>query len=235
MDRAIDSRSASVVNHWLRRACPCICRIWPCTVALVLCTPALLADTFDPGQHGAFQKSSLSAGKRATDIQVLVEDFQASSLRNQAVSSRAKFRARRAANADMKFDEGDGQRQQNDYLAAASLASQLIGVDPSTRFGKSQSGAVNSALWNLIFRPASSHQASASHSGGTRYPAQAQGGKGPHGIAAINIWKAEPKKTPRRAGIRVPEPSLGSLLLFNAVALALAGLFLRCRGVGFVP
>jgi hypothetical protein len=218
-----------VVNQWLRRAGRCC---WQCTLALVLCTPALLADTFDSGRQGAFQKSHLSAGKRVTDMEVLVEDFQASSLRNQAVSRRANSRARRAANAEAKSGPGNGQRQQNDYLAAASLASQLIGVDPSTRFGKTQSGAVNHALWNLILRPASSSAASTPRSGATRYPAQAKGGKG-HGLAALNIWLPDPNKTPRVAGIRVAEPSLGPLLAFHAIALALAGLFLRRRGVGF--
>jgi hypothetical protein len=115
----------------------------------------------------------------------------------------------------------------------ASLSAQLVGVDQSTSFGRSQSDAVNSALWNLILRPGSSYRGASAHASGPRYAPQ-KSGKGPFGMVGLNIWKSE-RKGPRGGSVRVPESSLGSLLVFHAVALALVGFCLRRRRIGLTP
>jgi hypothetical protein len=112
----------------------------------------------------------------------------------------------------------------NLYRAAAYLAIQMIGVDRSTHFGRSQATVVTKAIWGLVSR----HSGTPAHSNGPTYYAQF---RSPHRIPNINIWKPKPKE-PRDPNVRVPEPSIVSLLAFNALVLAAFGYFLRRRGVG---
>lgn len=230
-----------MVNFLMRRTCQL-------TVALVLCTPALLADTFRLpngvsafGENPVFSRPSRSTIHGVIGIQAIVTEYQATSHRSQPVqAAEIKVSGRRTTSSAIrvvKFDHHSHQDRQIDYLAAVALAIQMIGIDRSTAFGRSQAGVVNNALWSLFTRPASQQYASR-HNNGPRYLAKADSGKGHHGSRIPpNVWRPSPKDPPRdpKPPVRVPEASMASLLAFNGLVLAILGLCLRRRrAAGFV-
>ena len=199
-------------------------RMCQATMALVICVPALTADTF---------RNSSRVDYRSSGIRKIVSEYQSTFDQNQpryATSTKATGRSNRV----VKIDHGNSPERQNIYLAAAFLAIQMIGIDSSTDFGKSQAGVLNDALWSLVYRPASNNQGPTQRNGATQYQAQARAARGHRSIPSINIWKPRPKDTPRDPKVRVPEPSFASLLAFDALILAVLGLCLRRRGVGLV-
>jgi len=192
-----------VVNFLIRR----ICQV---TLALVVCLPALLlADTFSlPGGQPfgakAVFKGSKVSNPAMTSIQAIVHEFRTTSQRSQpqyAAEIKVSGHTVRRAKRVLKFERS--QNHPNNYMTAAYLAIQMIGIDRSTAFGRSQAGVLNNALWGRV-RP------------------------------DVNIWKPKPK-APRDPNVRVPEPSLASLLAFHALVLTILGLVLRRRrGIEFV-
>lgn len=213
------------------------------SVALVLCAPALLADTFQLaggaspfGDSPVFSRPNKATTAGVTGIQAIVNEFRTTAPQNQppyAADIRAS-RTRLSAKQVVKF-EFTGQDRHTDYMVAAFLAIQMIGIDRSTAFGRSQTGVLNNALWGLFYRPAVNHHGFIPHNSGPRYLAQAQPGRGYQSVPNVNIWRPSPKDPPREPKpVRVPEPSLAWQLAFEALVLTVVGLCLRRRGVGFV-
>lgn len=201
-------------------------RFFQVAVVLAVSVPVLTADTFD---HSRSNASRLS---RSGSLQSIVREYQATARRNQPdyASKKVTKRSSRRSNYVVQFDGRSSRETHNLYLAAAYLAVQMIGIDRSTDFGKSQANALNNALWSLVYRPSSSNFAPKKQE--PQYRAQAS--RGHRSIPGFNIWKPKPKDTPRDPNVRVPEPSFVSALAFNALALALLGFCLRRRGVRLV-
>jgi hypothetical protein len=197
--------------------------------AIILSAPALPADTFtlpdgtNPlGATPVFTRSKVTF-HGLTGIQAIVNEFQNTSRQSQpAYEAELKLTVRTApAPARAEMDRAAHPGRKTDYMAAAVLATQLIGIDPSTSFGKAQAREVNDALWGVFSRPSSGQPLA------PRYVAQAQG-SGQQGVSSINVWRPKPKDSP----VRVPEPTLASLLVFDALVLAALGCCFR-RYFGF--
>jgi hypothetical protein len=136
----------------------------------------------------------------------------------------------------LKFDTGgSASQQQQDYMAAAWLAEQILGVDQSTSAGKQKAGQLSFAIWG-IFDPGTS--GALSHISGTnRTDAQqyianafsAVAGSDPADFANVSIYTPDPLNSSQEYLAVTPVPEPATLSLFCAALIGFA--LLRRRRV----
>ena len=217
-------------------------------VALVLCAPAVLAETFmltgvnpsGANLGGVYTGPYVATINGVTGIQVICDDFQTNTYLNQpltATETNVSELTGPDANGVVKFDRDDSAKQQTDYMTAAYLAIQLIAMDQSTVMGRLQASLLNYAIWYLFYDQSLNGLTGAQQATAQQYLADAQNATQSHNVAMyanVSIWTPSPNEAAQEfISVRVPEPSVLGLLASNAFVLLLFGLFLRRRGVKF--
>ena len=143
------------MNSLLKRMCTL-------AMALVLYAPVALADTLTltdvnpSGAHlgGVYTGPYVATINGVSDILVICDDFQTHTSLNQLVyvtETSVSDLIGPTANQIVKFDRDNAAEQQADYMTAAFLATQMIGVDQSTSAGRLQASLLNYALWSLFY------------------------------------------------------------------------------------
>jgi hypothetical protein len=207
-------------------------RMFLLTVALALCAPGLLADTFGPRTN----PSRARLGGVFTGSHAVPADDHGTQTKAQG-NQESQLAESKGSDADETSGDKDKKDQGSDYMTAAFLSTQMIGIDQSTAFGRLQTGLLNYALWGLFYhQPIFNHFGASQQSTAMQYLAKAKAAIASHDVDYSNasIW-TRPKDTPDTSGtVRVPEPSVGSLVAFDALALAILGLFLRRRRIRLI-
>lgn len=228
-----------MVNSLRKRMCQL-------AVALVLCAPAVLADTLTltgvnpsgANLGGVFTGPYLATINGVPNILVICDDFQTHTSLNQQLTvteTKVSDLTGSTANQVVKFDRDSADEQQADYMTAAFLATQMIGVDQSTAAGRLQASLLNYAIWNLFYDGALNGLTASQQTISLGYLAAAETATGSHTVdmySQVSIWTPSPNSAAQEfISIRVPEPSMVELLAFNAIVLVALGWFVRRRGV----
>jgi hypothetical protein len=217
-------------------------------LALVLCASGAFADTFvltavnpsGANLGGVYTGPYVATINGVTGIQVICDDFQTNTYLNQTLTvteTKVSDLTGPSANQVVKFDKSNADKQQADYMTAAYLAIQLVGVDQSTAMGRLQGSLLNYALWYLFYDQALNNLTNDQKTTAQGYLASAQSattGQSVGTYSHVSIWTPTPNGAAQEfISVRVPEASVAGFLGFNAFVLAVVGLFLRRRGFRF--
>lgn len=217
-------------------------------LALVLCAPAAVADTFTltgvnpsgANLGGVYTGPYVATINGVTGIQVICDDFQTNTSLNQALTvteTKVSDLTGEAVNQVVKFNKDSASNQQANYMTAAYLAIQLIGIDQSTAMGRLQGSLLNYAIWYLFYDKALDNLTPDQKTSAQAYLSGAQTATSSHGVgmySQVSIWTPTPNGASQEfISVRVPEATVVEFLGFNALVLALVGLFLHRRGFRF--
>jgi hypothetical protein len=214
-------------------------------MALALCAPAVFADTLTltgvnpsgANLGGYYTGPYVATINGVSNILVICDDFQTHTPLNQMLTvteTKVSDLTGIDANQIVKFGRDSAADQQADYMTAAYLATQLIGVNQSTSAGRLQASLLNYAIWNLFYEGALNSLTASQQSVALAYLADAALATSFHTVdkySNVSIWTPSPNAAAQEfLSIRVPEPSLIELLAFNAVVLVALGWLVRRRG-----
>jgi hypothetical protein len=215
-------------------------------MALTLCVPAMFADTLTltgvnpsgANLGGAYTGPYVATLNGVTSILVICDDFQTHTSLNELLNvteTSVSDLTGPDANQVVKFDRDNALGQQADYMTAAYLATQLVGVDQSTSAGRLQASLLNYALWSLFYGDAVNSLNASQQTIALSYLADAQTATSFYTVdmfSNVSIWTPTPNGAAQEfLSVRVPEPSLIEMLAFNAVVLIAFAWFARRRGV----
>lgn len=224
-------------------------RISTLAIALVLGAPAVFADTLTltgvnpSGAHlgGVYTGPYVATINGVSGILVICDDFQTHTSLNQQVyvtETQVSDLTGPTANQVVKFDRNNAADQQADYMTAAFLAVQMMGVDQSTSAGRLQASLLNYAIWNLFYDGALNALTGSQQTTALGYLAYAETATDFHTVdmySHVSIWTPTPNSAAQEfISVKVPEPSMVGLLAFNALVLVALGWFARRRGIKFV-
>jgi hypothetical protein len=216
--------------------------------ALVFSAPAVFADTFTltgvnpsgANLGGVYTGPYVATINGVTGIQVICDDFQTNTTIGKTVTvteTKVSDLTGSAANQVVKFNKSDASTQQANYMTAAYLAIQLVGIDQSTALGRLQGSLLNYAIWYLFYDKALDNLTTSQKTTAQAYLSGAQTATSSHGVAMysqVSIWTPNPYGASQEfISVRVPEATVAEFLGFNALVLVLVGLFLRRRGFRF--
>ena len=214
-------------------------------MALVLCLPALLADTLTvtsvnpSGAHlgGVYTGPYVGTINGVAGIEIICDDYQTStSLNTQFYVTETKVSELTGPdpNQVVKFNRDNYAEQQSNYMTAAYLAIQLIGVDQSTAAGRLQASLLNYAIWGIFYADALNSLTTSQKSAAEAYLVDAQSAVSFQTVdkySSVSIWTPTPNSAAQEfLSVRVPEPSTIGVLAGHAFVLVILGLFLRRRG-----
>jgi hypothetical protein len=215
-------------------------------MALVLCAPAVFADTLTvtgvnpsgANLGGVYTGPYVATINGVSNILVICDDFQTHTSLNQqftVTETRVSDLTGPDANQVVKFDRDDASDQQADYMTAAYLATQMIAVDQSTLAGRLQASLMNFAIWSLFDGSALNVLTATQQTAAMGYLTLAQNATSSFTVdmySNVSIWTPTPNSAAQEfISVRVPEPSIAGLLAFNAIFLGALGWFLRRRGI----
>lgn len=216
-------------------------------MALVICAPAVVADTLTltgvnpsgASLGGVYTGPYVATINGVSGILVICDDFQTHTSLNQTLTvtqTLVSDLTGPAANSVVKFDRTDSSQQQADYMTAAYLAIQMVAVDQSTIAGRLQASLLNYALWNLFYDGAVNALTATQKAGALAYLAAAETATSFHTVdmySNVSIWTPTPNGAAQEfISVRVPEPGTIDLLAFNGLALVGLGWLVRRRRVG---
>jgi hypothetical protein len=217
-------------------------------VALAVWAPGVFADTLTltgvnpsgANLGGVYTGPYVATVNGVSNIMVICDDFQTHTPLNQQFTVTETLVSELTgptANQVVKFDRNNAAEQQADYMTAAYLAIQLIGVNQSTSTGRLQASLINYAIWNLFYDGAINGLTSTQKTGVLGYLTAAEAATFGHTVdmySNVSIWTPTPNGAAQEfLSVRVPEPAFADLLAFYAVAVIALGWLARRRGVGF--
>jgi len=218
-------------------------------MALVAIAPPAIADTFTltnvnpsgANLGGVYTGPYVATINGVPNIQVICDDFATTTYLNQTLNvteTRVSELASPSPNQTVKFTRADGVQQQNNYMTAAYLAIQMIGVDQSSAAGQMQAGLLNYAIWGLFTPSAFTRLNLLEQAAAMQYLADAQAaivGQTVGMYANVSIWTPNPNGAAQEfLSVTVTEPAAAAMLLFNLLAVLGFGLFVRRRNDGLV-
>ena len=219
---------------------------WFGLVAVLCLAPLASADTMTltgvagASLGGVYTGPYYATINGQTGIAVICDDFSTESFLGRTVNvteTRVSDLASPTPNTTVKFFQGDGAAQEQNYMAAAYLAVQLIGVDQSTSAGRTLGSLLNYAIWGLFDGTAYSSLSGSQQALAEGYAATALGAVSSLTVASfsnVSILTPNPASDSQEfLLVRTPESSAPVLLAFNMLALLGLTVVLRRRMVGF--
>lgn len=222
-------------------------RICLLAVAVAVCAPGLFADTLTltgvnpsgANLGGVYTGPYVATINGVSNILVICDDFQTHTALNQqftVTETLVSDLTGSTANQVVKFDRDDAAQQQADYMTAAYLAIQLLGVNQSTAAGRLQASLINYAIWNLFYDGAINALTSSQKTSVLGYLSAAESATLGHTVdmySNVSVWTPTPNSAAQEfISVRVPEPAFVDLLGFYAIAVVALGWFARRRGIG---
>jgi hypothetical protein len=136
---------------------------------------------------------------------VICDDFQTNTPLNQnlTVTETKVSDLTGAANQVVKFNRSDATAQKANYMTAAYLAIQLVGVDQSTAMGRLQGSLLNYAIWYLFYDKALDGLTASQKTTAQGYLNGAKTATGSHNVAMysqVSIWTPQTRDLPQWFG-----------------------------------